>query len=197
MSVELIFSSVETISTIITETAKMKTISCLEIRSLTSFVYHQKSKMNVIIYINCSSWIKSLFFSVDYFVIITIWNNSRSTDALVPVLACQDRVLRVLQVMSQLGKCNACFAHCFQFNGINESLYMYTYFSRLDTSLYMQLPLSCIKLYYKQIKANFLLYCSGSFCLSTKSSKAIWHWWYLMLRGNRSALFLLSSIVHW
>ena len=49
MSVELIFSSVETISTIITVTAKMKTISCLGIRSQTSFVYQPKSKMNILI----------------------------------------------------------------------------------------------------------------------------------------------------
>lgn len=155
MSVELIFSSVETISTIITETAKMKTISCLEIRSLTFFVYHQKSKMNVIIYINCSSWIKSLFFSVDYFVIITIWNNSRSTDALVPVLACQDRVLRVLQVTSQLGKCNACFAHYFQFKVMNESLCIFIL--QGWTLPYIATSVLCYNIvYFKQIKANFL-----------------------------------------
>ena len=41
----LIYSFVETTSIIITVTAKMKTISCLEIRSLMSFVYQQKSKI--------------------------------------------------------------------------------------------------------------------------------------------------------
>lgn len=76
-------------------------------------------------------------FSVDYFVIIiTIENNSRNTDALVPVLACQDRVLRVLQVMvSQVAKCNASISQYFYFNGVNGSLCILFYFTRLNTSL--------------------------------------------------------------
>lgn len=42
---ELIFFFVETTFTIITVTVKMKTIFCLEIRSLMSFVYQQKGKV--------------------------------------------------------------------------------------------------------------------------------------------------------
>ena len=111
---ELIFSSVETISTITTVTAKMKIISCLEIKSLTSFVYHKKSKMNLMIIKSVAYGSSLTYMYVQYLIfviIMTIINNFRNTDALVPVLACQDRVMRVLQVSSQsLAQCNACFA---------------------------------------------------------------------------------------
>ena len=81
-------------------------------------------------------------FSADYFVIIiTIWNNSRNTDALVPVLACQDRVLRVLQVMaSQVAKCNASIAQYF----------ILFYFTRLNTFLYSNPCISVFNLAFQQ-----------------------------------------------
>lgn len=46
----LIFSFVETTFTIITVTAKMKTISCPEIRLLMSFVYQQESERNFLMF---------------------------------------------------------------------------------------------------------------------------------------------------